>query len=250
MKFPLLEKLATTDVIHIDINATIKEAIALMLNNNHRNIIVTDGHTYRIFMISKVIYIKKKEINQNSPLKELHLPKIVALHKKTNILKCVEYINGHIEYVCTLNSDGTLHGIITLTDIISHIDPDTLIENYTLREYLYLGTSIMQAHPDEIVLELFDKFEHSRFDSVVCTQDQYPIGILTAKDILISLKKNIDLNISAKELMTSPIVTLEADSTVKDALEFIHAKSFKRVVVVDSKGFLVGAITQKELISL
>lgn len=250
MKFPSLEELATTHVVYIDISATIKEAIALMLRNEHRNIIVKDGTSYRILMISKVVYIKKRGMNQNLTLAELHLPKVAALSKTTNILKCVEYINGHIEYVCTLHSDGSLHGIITLTDIISHIDPDTLIENYTLKEYLYLGTTIMQADPQENVLDIFDKFEHSHFDSVVITQDEYPIGILTAKDILKALKNNHDLNVQAQELMTSPIVSLRADSTVKDALEFIHDKSFKRVVVVDNKGFLVGAITQKELISL
>jgi diguanylate cyclase (GGDEF)-like protein len=250
MKFPLLEELATTDVIYIDIEATIKEAITLMLSNEHRNIIVQDGNRYRILMISKVVCIKKKSINQTLKLKTLHLPQIIALHKKTNILKCVTYINANVDYICTLNDNGSLHGILTLTDIISYIDPDTLIENYTLREYLYLGTTIMQSKPNEIVLDLFDKFEQSNFDSVVITEKEHPVGILTAKDILKALKKSIDLNVPAKVLMSSPIETLHADATVKNALEFIRTKSFKRVIVIDSKGALAGAITQKELISL
>jgi|GEM_PF-373806 len=249
MKFPSLAELAKTDVIYIDITATIEESIALMLNNEHRNIIVVDKKCYRIMMISKVVYIQKEGINTQLTLDTLNLPKIVALHKKTNILKCIEYINGDLEYVCTLNDDQSLHGIITLTDIISHIDPDILIENYTLREYLYLGSSVMQATPNEIVLDLFDQFEHSSFESVVITQNEAPIGILTAKDILRALKNNSTLNIPTKKLMSSPIETLKEDATVKNAIEFINSKSFKRVIVVDSKGLLVGAITQKELIS-
>jgi len=249
MKFPSLDELANTDVVHINITATIKEAIALMLSNEHRNIIVRDKACYRIMMISTVVYIQKKGINPQLTLDTLNLPKIAALHKKTNILKCIEHINGTLEYVCTLNDDGSLHGIITLTDIISHIDPDILIENYTLREYLYLGSSVMQATPNEIVLDLFDQFEHNGFDSVVITQNELPIGILTAKDLLKALKNNIPLNVPTKKLMSSPIETLQADATVKNAIEFINAKAFKRVIVVDSKGSLVGAITQKELIS-
>jgi len=250
MKFPSLYQLATTHVISIDISATIDEAIALMLGHNHRNIIIIDGKNYRLLMVSDLIYIKKNAIDRSLGLATLNLPSIVALPKDTNILKCIEYINAHIDYICTLNSDGSLHGLITLTDIISHIDPDTLIENYTLQEYLDLSSSVMQANEDEIVIELFEQFERSSFDSIVVTQNQSPIGILTAKDILRAFKNTIDLDVPIKELMSSPIQTLPANSTVKDALEFIHSKNFKRVIVVDKKGYLAGAITQKELITL
>ncbi len=250
MKFPALKELATTNVIYIEIDSTIREGIELMLSNVHRNVIVKDGEKFRILMIADLVYIKKRNIDQNRSLRSLDLPFITALDKETNILACVEHLKKQIEYICTLNSDGSLHGIVTLTDIISHIDPDTLIENYTLREYLHLGTSIMEAGEEELVLDIFDRFEQSSFDSVVITRRNVPIGILTAKDILKALKSDIDLNIPARELMTSPVRTLYVESTIKEALEFINSNAFKRVIVIDSGGYLSGAITQKELISL
>jgi len=250
MKFPTLEELASTNVIYLDVSSSLRDAIELMLHNEHRNVIVADGGIYRILMISDVVYIKKNKIDQSLPLSSLNLPTVTILSKNLNVLKCVEYIKDQVEYICTLNDDGTLHGIITLTDIISHIDPDTLIENFTLGEYLHLGSSVMRASGDEMVSDIFVIFDENTFDSVVIVRDGYPIGILTTKDILKAFKNNIDLNIPAKILMTTPIQTLNADATVKEALEFINKKSFKRVIVVDNNGLHIGAISQKELISM
>ena len=50
--------------------------------------------------------------------------------------------------------------------------------------------------------------------------------------------------------MSSPIDTIHENSPIKEALELVKEKHYKRVVVVNDEGVLVGIITQKELISL
>ncbi|MDD3452649.1 diguanylate cyclase [Sulfurimonas sp.] len=50
--------------------------------------------------------------------------------------------------------------------------------------------------------------------------------------------------------MSSPVDTLNKESSVKEALDFLANKHYKRVIVVDDDGCLSGMITQKELISL
>ncbi|MEA3491420.1 MAG: hypothetical protein U9R27_05925 [Campylobacterota bacterium] len=85
MKFPSLCELAKTDVVYIDVCATIKEAIDLMLHNEHRNVIIQDEDSYRIFMISKVVYIKKKGIDQNLTIP---LDTIKMIESLLLLLKC------------------------------------------------------------------------------------------------------------------------------------------------------------------
>jgi diguanylate cyclase (GGDEF)-like protein len=50
--------------------------------------------------------------------------------------------------------------------------------------------------------------------------------------------------------MSSPVETICKNSSIKEALDFMRQKKYKRAVVIDDEGRLEGVITQKELISL
>ena len=50
--------------------------------------------------------------------------------------------------MCTINDDGSLYGIITHTDIISNIDPETLIENYRIGDLMNMNKQIQKVSKD------------------------------------------------------------------------------------------------------
>lgn len=91
---------------------------------------------------------------------------------------------------------------------------------------------------------------HNATDSVMIVEDAKPIGIFTTKDIVKVIRKNLDLDAPIGTYMSTPVETLNKNSTVKEALDFLARKHYKRVVVVNDDGSLSGMITQKELISL
>ena len=63
-------------------------------------------------------------------------------------------------------------------------------------------------------------------------------------------KKHENLNVRIADVMTSPVEHISADSSIKESIEFIKRKPFKRLVVVNNEGKLIGMSMQKELIAL
>jgi len=81
------------------------------------------------------------------------------------------------------------------------------------------------------------------------SDDKKPIGIVTERDI-VRLMGSSDVsldNISVGELMSSPLITINPNNSIKDAIEIMQQKDIRRLPVVDNKGKMVGIITDKDV---
>ncbi|OHE12115.1 MAG: diguanylate cyclase [Sulfurimonas sp. RIFOXYC2_FULL_36_7] len=250
MKFPSIGEIATTSVVSIDIDRTIAEAMKMMFNNEHRNLIVREGNNFRILRVGDILNIKIQNIDLQKSLRELDLAVVKTAHKDKNILQIVDYLNCEIEYICVVNDDGSFYGLVAHADIASSIDPDTLMDNFCLQDFLKLSRRAKWVNKNTKTMDLLQEMIKNDFESVIVIENFKPIGIFTTKDVVRVMKHNEDLELNIGSYMSSPVDTISKDCSMKDALEFLKRKRYKRVVVVDEDGKMSGIITQKELISL
>ncbi len=250
MKFPLISDIATTTVVSMNISGCVNEALELMLEKNHRDVIVFDKDKFRIITVVDILHLQKEGLDFSTPLSTLNLAEVPTILKDKNVIDTLEFLSDDMQYLCAIYSDGTLYGLVNHTDITSNIDPDILMDNYRLRDLIKQNRKIEWVCKEELVSSLLDKMLHKSFDHVVIAEDMKPIGILTTKDIVKLIKNVDDLNQPIQKYMSSPLDTINDSASIKSALEFVKSKHYKRVVVVNDKGELTGIITQKELISL
>ncbi|OHE16806.1 MAG: diguanylate cyclase, partial [Sulfurimonas sp. RIFOXYD2_FULL_37_8] len=175
---------------------------------------------------------------------------VKTAHKDKNILQIVDYLNCEIEYICVVNDDGSFYGLVAHADIASSIDPDTLMDNFCLQDFLKLSRRAKWVNKNTKTMDLLQEMIKNDFESVIVIENFKPIGIFTTKDVVRVMKHNEDLELNIGSYMSSPVDTISKDCSMKDALEFLKRKRYKRVVVVDEDGKMSGIITQKELISL
>lgn len=250
MIFPLVSDIASTTVISVDITSSVFNALDVMLNKNHINIIVIDGEKFRILTVMDILNIKTTGCDLNCKLSQLNLDEVPTIAKEKNVLDTLEYLNNSIEYICALNPDKTLYGVVAHSDISSNIDPDTLMDNYKVKDLLKLGRRMKWVAKDEITSSLLKRMTDGLFDNIIIVEDMIPIGILTTKDVMNLIKNKEDLELEISNYMTCPVETLSKNASIKEALDFINEKHFRRVIVVDENNKLSGVITQKELITL
>lgn len=250
MKFPTIGEIATTSVVSIDIDKTIIQAIDTMFKNDHRSIIVREGSNYRILRVGDILNIKIKGIDLKKTLRELDLPAVQTIHKDKNILQIVDYLNCEIEHLCIIDDEGLFYGLVSHADITSSIDPDTLMENFCLNDFLKLSRRAKWINKNMKTLDLLQEMMINDFESVIIVENFKPIGIFTTKDVVRLMKQEQDLELPISRYMSAPVDTISKDCSMKEALEFLKRKRYKRVVVVDEEGKMSGVITQKELISL
>lgn len=96
-----------------------------------------------------------------------------------------------------------------------------------------------------VAIELMTKND---IGSVVVTEDEKPVGILTERDILkkVCAKELSAKAITAREVMSKPLITIKADSRLGEAALLMTRKNVRRLLVID-KEKVVGIITQKDI---
>ena len=77
-----------------------------------------------------------------------------------------------------------------------------------------------------------------------------PIGIITERDIVrqIGFTDLFVVQVPIRQIMSTPLVTIGANSIVRDAIEIMQVKNIRRLPVIDNKGKMVGILTQKDVL--
>ncbi|MEM2103652.1 MAG: CBS domain-containing protein [Candidatus Bathyarchaeia archaeon] len=99
------------------------------------------------------------------------------------------------------------------------------------------------------VAQLMDK--HGLGCIIVTSREGKPIGIITERDLVTRvLAKNLKPDsLRAKDVMTSPLITIEPDETVSEAARKMSRLNIRRFGVV-YKGQLVGLISSKDILGV
>lgn len=101
------------------------------------------------------------------------------------------------------------------------------------------------------ILQLAQKMLAFKVGSVIITDKNQPVGIVTERDIV---RKIVSMNlkpdeISIKELMTTPLITIPATEDVTDIMHKMVKMEIRRMPVVEN-GRLVGIVTDTDLIAI
>ena len=79
-------------------------------------------------------------------------------------------------------------------------------------------------------------------------------GIITERDIVrlagavqMSSSLTLTFQLLAREIMSKPVITIDAESSIQDAIESMKLNNIRRLRVVDIAGRMVGIITDKDI---
>jgi len=103
--------------------------------------------------------------------------------------------------------------------------------------------------PSEPVSSLSYIMIRENIGAVIVIEKKKPIGIITEKDILervLTQDKDI-YKTHAKDVMSTPLISIEANQPIRDALKIMNDKKIRRLAVME-EGSLIGLITERRLL--
>lgn len=251
---PTIEEIAVKSIISIEITKSLKEAISKMASSNHRNIVVIEispqNHkNFFLLTISDLINYKLENIDENILLKDLKLTKAKVLKRDLNILNVLNEVENSDKYMVIVDNDELI-GMLSYTDIINNIDPKILMKKQTIAT-LILQYKATTTYENTSTIQAIKMMKDNNSDSIIIIDDNHKaIGIFTTKDFITLIYKDSNLNKPINLYMSKPVYTLNEDSTISEAIDFIRDKHFKRIVVTNDEDEITGILTQKELLRI
>jgi CBS domain-containing protein len=113
-----------------------------------------------------------------------------------------------------------------------------------------MSRPIIAEDEETLVTKIAEDMEELGIGSVVITKDGEPVGIITERDIALKalLKNRRASEVKAREIMTSPLVTIDPEDSVEDACKLAARKRIKRLPVVEN-GVPIGIVSIRDLLT-
>ncbi len=133
-------------------------------------------------------------------------------------------------------------------DSLMSTNPERAV-SYVLSKFVtqYMDKDVLILSPNTRTREAARLLRRYETDDIIITdKDNIPIGIVTDQDIL---SKVIDVTVFAesttlKEVMTTPLVTINEKATLQDALHKMRDSDIRKLPVISKKNKAIGIIYQ------
>ncbi len=113
-----------------------------------------------------------------------------------------------------------------------------------------MSRPIITEDENTVVSKIAADMEELGIGSVVITADARPVGIITERDIALKvlLKDKRASEVKAKEIMSSPLITIESEASEEEACKLASRKRIKRLPVVEN-GIVIGMVSIRDLLT-
>jgi CBS domain-containing protein len=102
--------------------------------------------------------------------------------------------------------------------------------------------------PDRTIGEVARVMERSGIGLVAVLDDDQLVGVVTDRDLVRrGLARNLPVDSRIDAVMSSPVVTIDADSDLHEAFDVFRRHSMRRLAVIDN-GRFVGVLSLDDLL--
>ena len=112
-----------------------------------------------------------------------------------------------------------------------------------------MSKNVKVVRPDTTAQEIVATMNKFDIGSIIVVQGEGPVGIITARDILVRLVEQClaPAVLTAKQIMTSPLVTISESATMEEAARLMAKKKIKTLPVMDNNK-LAGVVTFTDIV--
>ena len=113
-----------------------------------------------------------------------------------------------------------------------------------------MSKEVKVVRPDTLVKEVVATMNKFDIGSIIVVQGDRPVGIITERDIL---RRTVEPCLApealrAREVMTSPVITIRDTASIDEASKIMARKRIKRLLVTDNEK-LVGILTFTDIVT-
>jgi len=112
-----------------------------------------------------------------------------------------------------------------------------------------MSKNVKTVRPNSTINEVVRKMNKFEIGSIIVADSEKPVGIITERDIL---RRVLEVTVAseamkAKEIMSSPLLTIDSQATTEEAATLMNSKRIKKIPVLED-GKLIGIVTSTDIV--
>ncbi len=104
--------------------------------------------------------------------------------------------------------------------------------------------------PDAKLKLAVEMMVEQRYSCIIIREEKRPVGIVTERDLVKVLNQpleEIDLSVNISQVMSSPVLSVNENDSLFDAMVVSNADKIRHLPVVNDQDFVVGLVTHSDL---
>lgn len=254
----LLEQAIDPQPLTVAPDVSIADTIWQMNQHQTSYIAIVEGEKLvGLFTERDVVRLASQNIDfQTLKIDQVMSPQLVTLSpaQSQDLFSVMSLLNSaQIRHLPITDDCGKLLGIITPQSLRQALNPADLLQIRRVSDLMV--SDVLSAPPTASVLEIAEQMaQQCKSCILICPRatendPQKPVGIITERDIVRFKVQELDFEAtSAAEVMSTPLFPVQPDVSLWDAHQLMRQHRFRRLVVTDETGALLGIVTQSTLI--
>jgi len=121
------------------------------------------------------------------------------------------------------------------------------VKPYTVADFM--SKRVITTGPEDHVSQIASSMQRHNVGSVVIMKNRRIVGILTERDFVRIVEKVGMLlkEDQAKHFMAKPVVTVQSDTSLTDAMKLMQANHIRHLIVLDKKLRMIGMISARDI---
>ena len=152
-----------------------------------------------------------------------------------------------LHHLVVTNDAGEAIGVVSESDMRSHLGLGIVGRMQNLLTAMDRQSS--RFPPETPVSTALQRMIFERWDYVVVTQGEMPLGILTERDIPRLMRDQADISaLTLQQVMSAPLTTIDANAGLFEAIRMMSESRLRHLVVIDGQQRYLGVISQHGLL--
>jgi len=253
-----LESILTPEIVGVNSDATVREAIHLMREKRISCVLVlSDGVAIGIFTERNALHAAHLGMELDTcPIHQLMSAPVISQPKTASILGAFHILHKYnIRHIVVVDDEGNTIGVVSQTDLVQGIS--TAFHDADLRVSEVMNRTVATAPADGLFLEFVKFMAEKSISCLIVVQDRRgrgedrspPLGIVTERDVIRILDQQpVIETLTLADVMSYPVFTIDKDSEINKAIQLMHEKSCRRVVVTGPDNDIQGLLTQTDIV--
>ncbi len=244
-----LGELMSPSVKTVEPDVTLDEAARLMSEAPLSSLVVhQQGRLLGILTERDMVTQALERTASSTPVSEIMSSPVITASPGDTFAEGLLLMRQYgLHHLVVINEADVAIGVVSETDMRSHLGLGIVGRMQSLMAAV--DRQSPRYSPEIQVPIALQRMVFERWDYVVVIQDEMPLGIITERDIPRLLRDRVDMSaLTLQQVMSAKLTTIEASSSLLDAVRMMTDSGLRHLIVVDAKGRFRGVISQQGML--
>ncbi len=233
----VLRSIAHRDDFALDAASTLRDAMALMLKNRYGCVVLLE-HKRPVGVITEGRILAALDEGATHGCKAVEFasrPVISALQDRPVEAAFDLIVTNGVRRLVLVNAQGEFSGVVLQEDLFDYLEEDVYKVDLRVVDLLASNPQLATLPPTASTADALHLMRQRRIGSVVVAKTDIALGILTEQDLLDEGFRRGRLEERLENRMSSPVVTIDLQASVTEALAVMRQRHIRHVVVTKER---------------